>query len=124
MRTISCRICRFAETIIFYSNRYTMEHLFQQILSLSQARISTFAAGEDFRYEGAETYFKKIREEIEEAQDENKDSNQVYLEDELGDIVWDYFMLCNALIQEGKISNIENVLKRCYKKFSERIGKD
>ena len=77
-----------------------MSHLIQQILTLSKARINAFTAGKDSRYEGAQTYFKKLREEIDEAIIENKSDNQIYLEDELGDIFWDYVMLLNAIASE------------------------
>ncbi|MDR0650847.1 MAG: hypothetical protein LBG59_05630 [Candidatus Peribacteria bacterium] len=101
-----------------------MSHLIQHIITLSQARICTFATGKDSRYQGAETYFEEIRKEIDEAQAENQPDNQVYLEDELGDIFRDYVMLLHALQSEGKISTVKKVFERCYKKFSERISEN
>jgi NTP pyrophosphatase (non-canonical NTP hydrolase) len=102
-----------------------MEQLIQQIQTLSKVRIKKFIEkSDDNRYKGSQTYFEKLHEEITEAQAENKDHNQVYLEDELGDVFWDYMMLVHALESEGKISSVEKVFARCYKKFSERIGED
>jgi NTP pyrophosphatase (non-canonical NTP hydrolase) len=97
-----------------------LEHI-QQIISRSQARMTHFQTEESSRYKGAETYFEEIRKEIDEAEAENRDKNQIYLEDELGDVFWDYVMLLNALASEGKISSIEKVFERCHKKFSERV---
>jgi NTP pyrophosphatase (non-canonical NTP hydrolase) len=98
--------------------------LIQQLFTLSQARIILFQTGKDLRYKGAPTYFDQIRKEIDEAEAENRDKNQVYLEDELGDVFWDYLMLLNALASEGKISSIEKVFERCHKKFTERINEN
>ncbi|MDR1944995.1 MAG: hypothetical protein LBQ59_02680 [Candidatus Peribacteria bacterium] len=38
--------------------------------------------------------------EVEEAKDQYKDNNSVYLEDELGDIFWDFFCLTYSLQNE------------------------
>jgi NTP pyrophosphatase (non-canonical NTP hydrolase) len=96
--------------------------LIQQLLTLSKARITSFLQMKDTRYQGSQTYFEEIRKEIDEAEAENKENNTIYLEDELGDIFWDYMMLLNALASEGKITNIEKVFERCYQKFSGRIN--
>ncbi|MDR2416184.1 MAG: nucleotide pyrophosphohydrolase [Candidatus Peribacteria bacterium] len=101
-----------------------MEQLIQQIITLSKARIESFLQKSDSRYEGSSTYFRELRKEVDEALAENTENNSVYLEDELGDIFWDYIMLLNALTSEGKITSVENVFERCYQKFSERINKN
>jgi NTP pyrophosphatase (non-canonical NTP hydrolase) len=102
-----------------------MLHLIQQIIARSKARIQKFIEkSDDNRYKGSSTYFEQIREEIDEVQAEDREHNRVYLEDELGDVFWDYMMLCHALESEGKISSVDKVFERCYKKFSERIGED
>ncbi|MDR2190148.1 MAG: hypothetical protein LBP53_02970 [Candidatus Peribacteria bacterium] len=94
----------------------------QRIFTLSKTRIENFQRQKDDRYQGAQTYFTEIRKEIDEAQDENKADNTIYLEDELGDIFWDYITLLNALASEGKITSPEKVFERCYQKFSGRIN--
>jgi hypothetical protein len=48
----------------------------------------------------------------------------VYLENELGDVFWDYICLLNSLKVEWKIDSIDSVLKRSYDKFSERSWVD
>nr|MDD3719827.1 MazG nucleotide pyrophosphohydrolase domain-containing protein [Candidatus Gracilibacteria bacterium] len=105
-----------------------MKTLFQKILDLSESRISEFE--EDIRkpdslhkefYIGFETYLRGLAEEIEETKDEIKYNNSVYLEDELGDVFWDYMCLLQSLQKRGYISSVEKVFERSYKKFSERI---
>ena len=92
----------------------------QKILSLCQERISDFIEQQDPRYEWPEKFFKQIVSEVEESKAEYRDNNQVYLEDELGDIFHALMMLYSSCAAEGKISSVENVFKRCCKKFSER----
>ena len=102
-----------------------MFHTFSQIQALSKARIGQYTKDPNFsRYRGSATYFAQVPKEVAEAQAENKENNTVRLEDELGDIFRDYTCLLSALKAEWKITNIENVFKRCYKKFSERINAD
>ena len=48
-------------------------------------------------------------------------NKQVFLEDELGDVFWDYICLLESLELSGKISK-EKVFERCYRKFSERLS--
>jgi NTP pyrophosphatase (non-canonical NTP hydrolase) len=70
---------------------------------------------------GSKTFFEEIKKEIIEAEQENKPNRKIYLEDELGDIFWDYIHLLINLQNENKIK-LENVFKRCNKKFSERTN--
>lgn len=59
--------------------------------------------------------------EIEEVREELDSGRQCYLEDELGDVLWDYLNLLYNLEDEGKISLI-SVFKRASKKYDERIA--
>ena len=52
---------------------------------------------------------------------EFEEEKRVYLEDELGDVFWDYICLLESLEQTGKISK-QKVFERCYTKFSERLN--
>ncbi|MDA9129021.1 nucleotide pyrophosphohydrolase [Candidatus Gracilibacteria bacterium] len=70
-------------------------------------------------YLHSKKYFEGMIEEIEEAKQEVKQDNSVYLETELGDIFWTYLNTLYCLEQEGYISK-EKVFERCLKKFSER----
>ena len=70
--------------------------------------------------EGSSTYFHELRTEIDEVAEELKSGKQVYLEDELGDILWDYLNLLYNLEYEKKIV-LERVFERSLKKYSERV---
>ena len=70
---------------------------------------------------GSKTYFEELRKEIQEAEEENKQNNNVKLEDELGDIFWDYANLLVNLEEEGKI-NLQRVFERAHKKYDERVS--
>lgn len=98
----------------------------EKILNLSQKRIDYFCDEENVRnwYQGSETYFRSIITETEEARAENREQNHIYLEDELGDIFWNFCCLLSSLEREGKISHKKEVFRRCYQKFSERIGEE
>ncbi len=69
---------------------------------------------------GSETYLQGLKDELKEVEEEINTGNNVYLEDELGDLLWDFFNLLVNLDAEGKI-NMENIPKRSHKKFTERI---
>jgi NTP pyrophosphatase (non-canonical NTP hydrolase) len=66
-------------------------------------------------------YTNGLIDEVKEVEQEVKDSNAVYLEDELGDILWDYMNLLHVLHQDGKIDSIESVFQRSLKKYGQRI---
>lgn len=96
----------------------------QSILTLSENRITYLMQyGSPGFYYGSGTFLEWIKDEIEEVREEMKDKNHVYLEDELGDIFWDYICLIENLEREGKIYK-SRVFERCYKKFSERLNPD
>jgi len=60
--------------------------------------------------------------EIDEVRAELKPDNIPYLEDELGDILWGWFMLVANLKQKGLITNHQNIINRVKKKYKERIS--
>lgn len=67
------------------------------------------------------TYLNELLGEVEEVKQElGKEKNMVYLEDELGDILWDYLNVLWLLDKEWKIKKWR-ILKKSYKKFEERI---
>lgn len=68
-----------------------------------------------------ETYLDKIEEEIKEVREELKKwANIVYLEDEIGDIFWDYLNIVWLLDKDKKIKK-KRVFKKCEAKFKERV---
>jgi NTP pyrophosphatase (non-canonical NTP hydrolase) len=70
--------------------------------------------------EGRGTYFQELKKEIDEVSDELDSDRQCYLEDELGDVFWDYLNLLQNLEAEGKILT-EKVFERASKKYEERL---
>jgi len=97
-----------------------MENIIK-IKKLAKSRIQEFIDTKNKWYYWHKTYVDWIDDEWQEAKDEIKPNNSVYLEDELWDVFWDYMCLLNSLEQEWLISSQEKVFERCYKKFSERI---
>jgi NTP pyrophosphatase (non-canonical NTP hydrolase) len=71
--------------------------------------------------EGSTTYFQELKKEIDEVSDELDSNRQCYLEDELGDVFWDYLNLLRNLEAEGKILT-EKVFERASKKYEERLA--
>jgi NTP pyrophosphatase (non-canonical NTP hydrolase) len=69
---------------------------------------------------GSSTYFNALKQELDEVADEVASGRRCYLEDELGDVLWDYlnFLLC--LEKEEKI-NFDRVFERVIDKFKERV---
>ncbi|MDD2907663.1 MAG: MazG nucleotide pyrophosphohydrolase domain-containing protein [Candidatus Gracilibacteria bacterium] len=96
----------------------------KKIRELSAKRVKYLIEKQISFYKGNKTYLDGIREELLEVEQEIKENNSVYLEDELGDVFWDYLCFIHALENEGKISSVEKVFERCYKKFGERVGYD
>lgn len=64
-------------------------------------------------------YFDLMKDEIDEAEKEFRKDNTIYLEDELGDILWDYLNLLHCLEEEWYISK-EKVFERCLEKYTQR----
>ena len=71
-------------------------------------------------YNGSETYFAEIHKELAEVKAEIESGRQPHLEEELGDVLWDYLNLLTALESEGKIT-LEKVFDRAATKYGERI---
>jgi len=93
-----------------------------KIKDLAKSRIEEFIETKNPWYKWSKTYIEWIDDEWEEVQEEIKENNSVYLEDELWDLFWDYMCLLNSLEKEWKISSVDKVFERSYKKFSERIS--
>jgi NTP pyrophosphatase (non-canonical NTP hydrolase) len=71
--------------------------------------------------EGSQTYFSGLHSEIHEVAQELADGHREDLEEELGDVLWDYLNLLLCLNKEDKIS-IDAVLNRTIDKFEERVS--
>lgn len=96
----------------------------QSILALSKGRIAFLRENtQDGWYQWSGTHFDGIFDELEEVKKEIEDKKYIYLEDELGDVFWDYMCLLEWLEQEWKIQK-SRVFDRCLKKFSGRLNQD
>jgi len=71
--------------------------------------------------EGSKTFTEELKKEIEEVIVEYNNEKQIYLEDELGDVLWDYLNLLVNLEVENKI-DLKRVFTRANKKFSQRVS--
>lgn len=71
-------------------------------------------------FKGSETYLDALSDEIAEVKSELDSNRQCFLEDELGDLLWDFVCLIEHLELEGKIIK-KQVFRRALKKYSERV---
>ncbi|CAM3652322.1 MazG nucleotide pyrophosphohydrolase domain-containing protein [Parendozoicomonas haliclonae] len=71
-------------------------------------------------FNGSGTYLDEIKKEVDEVAEEVHAGRRCYLEDELGDVLWDYLNLVICLEQEQGIS-AERVIERAIAKYGERI---
>jgi NTP pyrophosphatase (non-canonical NTP hydrolase) len=92
---------------------------FEQLLRIAQ-RKNAFDQSNTWA-NGSETYFAEIRKELIEAEEELNTNDREALEEELGDVLWDYLNILLSLDKEGRIA-IESVLRRSIDKFEERVG--
>jgi NTP pyrophosphatase (non-canonical NTP hydrolase) len=70
---------------------------------------------------GASTYLEEIKKEVDEVIEEIPLQRDAYLEDELGDVLWDYLNVLQALEQERGIKT-DAVIARACVKYEERIA--
>ncbi|GLR04964.1 nucleotide pyrophosphohydrolase [Vibrio hyugaensis] len=71
-------------------------------------------------YQGSNTYFEALYQELEEVSEEKAKGRACYLEDELGDVLWNYLNLLIALEKEEGI-NAKSVLNRAVEKYQARV---
>ena len=71
--------------------------------------------------EGSSTYLGEMKKELEEVKEEIDRNRLCYLEDELGDVLWDYLNLLVCLEGERGIS-LAGVARRAVAKYEERIA--
>ena len=69
---------------------------------------------------GSQKYFSGLQKEILEVAEELEKDRLCYLEDELGDILWDFLNMTCALESEKNVE-IERVFRRCFQKYQERM---
>ena len=91
----------------------------EKLLNLARKK-NTIDSRHDWSH-GSCTYFSELKKELLEVEEELPLGRKCYLEDELGDVLWDYL---NALVclEEEKGINIESVFNRAVQKYQERIA--
>ena len=92
---------------------------FKQLLNLA-IRKSKFDQHHDWS-NGAQTYLTEMKLEIDEVIEEIPKLRDCYLEEELGDVLWDYLNVLVALKQERGI-DLQSVLARACRKYDERVS--
>lgn len=70
---------------------------------------------------GSRVFLSELRKELIEVESEMSAGRACYLEDELGDVLWDYLNLLLALESEGQIS-ASRVFSRSLEKYRERVN--
>lgn len=71
--------------------------------------------------QGSSTYLVEMKKELTEVEEEIPLNRICYLEDELGDVLWDYLNLLICLENEKGI-RASHVFKRALDKYNERIS--
>lgn len=87
--------------------------------------IAEFKAQRDLKgswFKSSSTYLEAFLDEISEVEAELESGRQCFLEDELGDLLWNFVCLIEHLQLENKIDK-EKVFQRSVKKYSERVTK-
>lgn len=98
-----------------------MNDYLQKILTIAEENVKSnpSIAGKK-THEVARQYLGGLGDEVDEVADELKDNNVVHLQDELGDIVWDYFVLLKICEERGWIDSVDAVFEHASKKYAER----
>lgn len=92
---------------------------FEQLLALVR-RKHTFDQQHTWS-QGASTYLNSLPDELLEVQHELTTGRSLYLEEELGDVLWVYLNAVIALESEKGV-NLDKVLARAVRKFKERLA--
>ncbi len=93
----------------------------EKLLKLADDRVRYHIENNGDWFTGHQVFIDSIREEMQEAINEIKTDNSVYLEDELWDVFWWIICLLTTFEHEWLIKR-EKVFERAYNKFSERIS--
>lgn len=93
------------------------EHL-TELLAL--AKVKSLIDQESGWATGAEPYLDALAEEVGEVKDELYSGRVAYLEDELGDLLWNYLNALQVLENQEKIS-LAKVFERANDKYRQRI---
>jgi len=92
---------------------------FEQLLCIAR-RKSVIDTNSDW-FNGAKTYLHEMRSELDEVLEEIPLNRRCYLEQELGDLLWDYLNILLSLEKESDIK-LESVLERACIKYEQRVS--
>jgi len=95
-----------------------MKDYFEKLMALSDLKLKRDLKGTWSK--GSSTYFEALFDELDEVKEELNSDKQCYLEDELGDVLWDYLCLLKHLENEKRI-DISTLLQRTNKKYARRV---
>lgn len=93
----------------------------QEMYELARKRVQYAKSRHQVDDGFAMDYVQGIKDEMDEVISEIKEGNAIHLEDELSDVLWDYFNLLRALEELGYIRSGEHVFARGKKKYEERF---
>ncbi len=92
---------------------------FEELLAIAKSK-SDFEQNNSWP-NGSTTYLTEMKKEIDEVLEEIPKSRNCYLEEELGDVLWDYLNVLATMEKETGI-NPQAVLVRACKKYDERVS--
>lgn len=72
-------------------------------------------------YSGSQLYLTEMKNEVDEVVEEIPKHRRCYLEDELGDVLWDYFNAILSLEKEAGVT-LDSIIARACRKYEERVG--
>ncbi len=93
----------------------------KKLIKLTKYKYRLDSKRDDDRYLSYSYLLNEIILEIEEVKREIKKNNSIYLEDELGDILWGWLALVENLRRDEYINSSKSIIKRALKKYKERI---
>lgn len=92
---------------------------FEQLIAIAK-RKSEYDKNNPW-YQGSSTYLTEIKQEVDEVIDEIPNKRICYLEEELGDVLWDYLNAVLSLEKENGVK-LDAIVKRACQKYEERIS--
>lgn len=91
-----------------------------EILKLVEHKVNMDTNGTSWITPSVMSAINWLVDEIDEAKEEYIEKKQVYLEDELCDVVWSIFRMIEIMDRENSV-NKSRIFDRVIKKYSERI---
>ena len=103
-------------------NKGSNERSLKQIKKILELSDRNLTSNNWARRDGAgRKYLLEVKEEVDEALEEYKKNNSVYLEDELGDVFWVLLQSYKVLEKQKYIDSVEGIFSHLFNKFSERV---